>query len=249
MKKVFNVLSNYYDLIYEQKDYAGEAAYIVQLIKSYSPKAKNLIEFGTGTGKHAFHFCNSGFTVKGVEPSAEMLKAVKEHHPKLSLQQDSITSFKSDELFDVATALFHVISYLNSNSELIASFKNVHKHLKNDGLFIFDVWYSAAVLTQIPEERIKTVQNDYIEVIRKAKPINYWNRNVIEVAYDINVLEKATGKTHNFLEQHEMRHFSIPEIELLADITGFKLLKAEEFGTAKIPGPDTWGVNFVLRKK
>jgi SAM-dependent methyltransferase len=248
MNKVFNVLSNYYDLIYEHKDYVGEAAYIVKLIKSNNPKAKKLVEFGSGTGKHAFHFTNSGFNVKGVEPSAGMLKSAQKSYPKLSFQQDSITSFTCNDRFDVATALFHVVSYLNSNLELIAAFKNVHQHLNDDGLFIFDVWYSAAVLTQIPEQRIKIIENDFIEVTRRANPINHWNKNIIEVIYDIDVLEKTTGKIHNFSERHEMRHFSIPEIELLAHITGFKLLKAEEFGTATTPGPDTWGVNFVLLK-
>lgn len=249
MKKVFNVLSTYYDLIYEQKDYAGEAAYVVQLIKSYSPEAKNIVEFGSGTGKHAFHFCNSGFSVKGVEPSAEMIKVAKETQPNLSLQQDSITSYISEEHFDVATALFHVISYLNTNKELLTAFKNVNQHLNDKGLFIFDVWYTPAVLTQVPEKRIKIVENNFIEVTRRAVPLNHWNKNVIDVNYDIDVLDKATDKIYHFSESHKMRHFSIPEIELLAEATGFKLLKTEEFGTAKTPGPDTWGVNFVLRKK
>jgi hypothetical protein len=45
-----------------------------------------------------------------------------------------------------------------------------------------------------------------------------------------------------------MRHFSIPEIELLAAFTNFTVIKTEEFSTKKIPGTETWGVCFVLQK-
>jgi len=250
MKKVFNALSTYYDLIYENKDYAAETAYIIQLIKTYNTNSKKIIEFGSGTGKHAILLCEYGFQVKGIEPSAEMLGVAKYNtHPLLSFQQDSISSFDSPERFDVATALFHVISYLNTNEELLSSFKKVHQHLGPGGLFIFDVWYSPAVLTQIPEKRTKTVENDQIKVVRYANPVNRWNDNVIDVIYDFDVLEKSTGLNHQFTETHRMRHFSIPEIELLAQVSGFNLIKTEEFGTAELPGPGTWGVNFVLRKK
>jgi hypothetical protein len=45
-----------------------------------------------------------------------------------------------------------------------------------------------------------------------------------------------------------MRHFSIPEIHMLASFTGFELLKAEEFLSGNEPSENTWGVNFILRK-
>lgn len=250
MSKVFNALSAYYDLIYENKNYAGEAAYIIDLIKTFRPGSNKILEFGSGTGKHAVLFCEHGFKVEGVEPSAEMLAvAEKLEHSLLTFQQASIDSYTSNQRFDVATALFHVVSYLSSNQELLSSFQNVHRHLKTDGLFIFDVWYSPAVLTQIPEKRVKVVENDSYKVIRHARPVNHWNKNIIDVVYDIEVLEKTTQQQERFSETHHMRHFSIPEIELLSMSSGFEVLCVEEFGTSKTAGPDTWGVNFVLKKK
>ncbi len=41
--------------------------------------------------------------------------------------------------------------------------------------------------------------------------------------------------------------YSVPEIDLLAKMTGFTLLGAEEFMTGNKPSQDTWGVNFILR--
>lgn len=249
MTQVFNAYSSYYNLIYKDKDYVAEVEYVYQLIKKYKPGSKDIVEFGSGTGKHALLFSQKGLNVLGIEPSTEMLRiAAQNANDSLSFQNDSIGSFNGNNTYDVALALFHVISYVNLNEAVLQAFKNVHKHLNPGGLFIFDVWYSAAVLTQLPEKRTKTIENEAIKVIRNATPVNHWNRNIIDVIYDITVLEKGTGRTHNFLETHEMRHFSIPELDLLAKATGFEILKAEEFGTAKQPGTDTWGVCFVLRK-
>ena len=39
----------YYDLLYQDKDYGTEAAYILTLINKYHPKTRQILEFGFGT--------------------------------------------------------------------------------------------------------------------------------------------------------------------------------------------------------
>jgi hypothetical protein len=45
-----------------------------------------------------------------------------------------------------------------------------------------------------------------------------------------------------------MRHFSLHELDLFADIAGFESLCAEAFLTGEPAGKDTWGLCVVLRK-
>ena len=45
-----------------------------------------------------------------------------------------------------------------------------------------------------------------------------------------------------------MRYFSIPEIEYIANSTGFEMLEAEEFLSGSEPSLNTWGVCVILRK-
>jgi hypothetical protein len=49
-------------------------------------------------------------------------------------------------------------------------------------------------------------------------------------------------------ETHPMRHFSLPEIDLLASMCGFECISAEEFLSGKTAGEDTWGVCVTLKK-
>jgi len=249
MGKIFDAYSAYYDLIYKDKNYTQEANYVIDLIREYSPHAEKLVEFGSGTGKHAKIFYSEGFSVKGIEPSENMLKIAKlQERDGLKFEKSSIEDFNDGSEYDVALSLFHVISYINENTGLVNAFKNIYRHLKDNGLFIFDVWYTPAVLSQVPEKRVKTVEDDLIKVIRKATPVIHWNRNVIDVNYNVEIYSKVENQTSNLKETHHMRHFGIPEIELLGLKEGFKILKAEEFQSGNTPGPDTWGVCFVMQK-
>ena len=131
---------------------------------------------------------------------------------------------------------------------LVSCFETTCRHLINGGLFLFDVWYSPAVYFQKPETRIKRLSTEQATITRLAEPLMHYNRNVVDVNYEIIVKNRNTGDTEVITEVHPMRHFSIPEIELLANKTGFSLIRAEEFGTGEEPGPNTWGVCFVLQK-
>ncbi|MES2650177.1 MAG: class I SAM-dependent methyltransferase [Bacteroidota bacterium] len=245
----FKLYSQYYDLLYVDKDYNAEVNYVDYLIKTYKPNSKSILELGAGTGKHAFLLAGKGYDILGLERSAHMVAiANKEENPHVKFVVADITDFKLDQSFDVATSLFHVISYLTDNKSLIQTFKNVHQHLNKDGLFIFDVWHSSAVNHQIPEKRTKKLQNDTIEVLRKANPIIYSEINVVEVDYDITITNLKDQTSEQIFEKHPMRHFSKPEIEILAYAIGFELLHTEEFETKVTPSTETWGVCYILKK-
>lgn len=249
MNENFKLYSQYYDLLYANKDYLAEANYIDGLIKIYLPKSKSILELGSGTGKHAFLLADKDYTILGIERSAEMVAIAKQKkNESVSFEIADITKFELNKSFDVATSLFHVISYLTDNESLIQTFKNVHQHLNKDGLFIFDVWHSSAVYHQIPEKRTKVLKNDSIEVTRRANPIIYSEKNIVEVDYDITVTNLADHSTEQIKEKHPMRHFSTPEIKLLAFATGFEFLYVEEYLTKAAPSEKTWGVCYVLKK-
>jgi len=249
--KNFKLYSQYYDLLYQDKNYAQEIEYIHSLIGRYfSGNAIELLDLGSGTGKHGKLFADGGYNVLGLERSAEMVAiANKNKHKNFNSIQSDITDFSLSKIFDVVTALFHVISYVNHNRDLEAVFDNVYAHLHQGGIFIFDVWYSPAVLTQKPETRIKRLKNDIMEITRIAEPELDHNANVVTVNYHLFVKELNNDQFQVIKEVHPMRHFSVPEISLFAQNHGFEILKTEEFLTGKPPSENTWGVCIILKKQ
>jgi SAM-dependent methyltransferase len=245
--KNFQIYSKYYNLLYGDKDYKAEANYVIKQLKTFATsKAKNILEFGSGTGGHGLLLQKKGFSIFGLDQSEYMVAEAKKKG--LKCQVANISDFKLKGKYDAVISLFHVISYLTTNNALVATFQNANRHLNKDGIFLFDVWYSPAVYKQKAEPRIKKMENKEIAVTRIAEPKVDINNNIIDVNFTITTKDLTSGETNRLFESHPMRHFSIPEIGLLAKLTGFEVLKAEEFLTGNEPSEKTWGVCFILKK-
>lgn len=246
-ERVFNAYSRYYDLLYRDKDYPGEAEYIQRLLTRYGIPNGDLLEYGSGTGKHGRLLAAQGYTVHGIERSAEMV-ANAEAAPGFTCQQGDIASTSIGRTYDAVLSLFHVISYQTSNAQLHAVFANAAAHLNHDGLFIFDFWYSPAVNAQKPVVRVKRMADDQVEITRIAEPVIYTNENRVDVNYTIYSRELGAGSVQTLQETHPMRHFSLPEIDIVAGVHGFEVITAEEFLTGNVPSESTWGVCVILKR-
>jgi predicted O-methyltransferase YrrM len=247
MSAMFNNYSHYYDLLYSDKDYVKEADYIKSILRSNNIEKGNLLEFGSGTGKHGCLLASNGYIVHGIERSAEMV-AIANTAKGFSCQQGEISTIKMDNSYDAILSLFHVVSYQTTNVEVKAVFTNAAKHLNSGGLFVFDFWFSPAVLTQRPEVRVKRIKDTKVEITRLAEPKIYTNDNRVDVKYTIFVRDLVTNTIQAFEEIHPMRHFNLLEIDILSDVHGFERVQAEEFLTGNLPSEKTWGVCVVLRK-
>jgi SAM-dependent methyltransferase len=130
-----------------------------------------------------------------------------------------------------------------------AVFANAAHHLKPGGLFLFDVWYSPAVAAQRPELRVKRLQSEDLAITRIAEPTLHPNANRVDVHYTVMAQELGSSTLHTFEETHPMRHFSLPELDLLTEGAGFERLTAEEWLSGAPPSENTWGVCLVLLKR
>lgn len=243
----FDAYSRYYDLLYRDKDYAAEVEYIACLLERYGVSGPELLEFGSGTGRHGRLLAERGYGVTGIERSAEMV-AQAQLAPGFTCQQGDICTVQLGRTFDAVLSLFHVVSYQTTNAAAQAVFARAAEHLQPGGLFLFDVWYSPAVAAQCPEVRVKRLAAEGLEITRLAEPVLHPNDNCVDVHYTIFARDTASGAVQTFTETHPMRHFSLPELDLFAAVAGFERLCAEAFLTGKPAGEDSWGLCVVLRK-
>ena len=243
----FNLYSQYYDLLYLEKEYEAEAAYIDGLIKKYGDGGASILEFGSGTGKHAACLVGFGYEVFGVELSQEMV-ARSISSDGFDCVAGDIRTYKASQKFSTVISLFHVMSYQVEDSDISAVFENAFNHLNDGGLFIFDFWYSPAVQNLRPSVKIKRVSNGKTVITRIAEPKVYPNESRVDVLYDIFIEDLNSREIKNLNEIHAMRHFSLFEIRLLAKRFGFEVLASEAMITGDAPSDSTWGVCVALRK-
>ena len=253
--KAFGNYSRYYNLLYKNKDYKGEAGFIHYLIQKYSPGSKSIFDLGCGTGKHDFLLAGKGYAITGVAMSEEMIAVARQTTEQASttkgilpsFHNGDIRTFRMDKKFDAAISLFHVMSYQTTNEDFLSVLKTAKAHLAPGGVFIFDFWYGPAVLTDRPAVRVKKLKDDQIQVIRLAEPVMHANKKLVDVSYTVWIKDKKSTMTEEIREIHHMRYWFLPEIEHLIKEAGFGMLNHGEWMTGKQPGFDTWGVYIVAR--
>ena len=252
---IFQQYAGYYDLLYGDKDYDGEAAFVADIIHRQLPHAKSILEFGCGTGLHALALAKKGYSVVGVDLSRDMIAQAKKRHSKASIPSGTFVSFEQADIrslrlaqkFDAVISLFHVMSYQTATLDVEATMIVAGKHLKPNGVFIFDYWYGPAVIKNPPTVRVKCIENEAIRVTRMAKPQMLHGEHIVNVGYEIRIEDRVSGSVKQVRENHSMRYFFEPELCQLLNSVGFEPVRFGQWLTSKPPSDHTWSVYAVAR--
>jgi SAM-dependent methyltransferase len=252
----FERSAEFYDELYEEKDYAVEADYVGGLIRSHSAAAQSLLDLGCGTGRHAIHFVERGYNVVGVDRSADMIAKAEGHrerlprhlHERVAFDKGDIRTLCLGRRFDAVAALFHVVSYQITNDDLLAVLATAKTHLQPNGVFVFDCWYGPGVLSDPPATRTKHVRRRSQRLTRIAEPVMRVNNNVVEVNYRFVLENGASHFAEAFRETHRMRYFFVPELLLALQIAGLEPVTFSEWMSADAPGRRTWSLSAIARQ-
>ena len=252
---VFGDYSPYYDLVNRDKNYDRETAYVESILRRNRSPLRSILDLGCGTALHASALAARGYEVMGMDRSERMLEIAEQRRvampvaegDRLRLVWGDIRSRRLPRTFDAVISLFHVISYQTTQDDIRNAFDNVRAHLEAGGVFLFDCWYGPAVLTDRPEVRTRSFEDDEIQVTRISEPVMKPNENVVDVNFRINVRNRSTADQSTIEELHSMRYLFMPEIRFLLESSGLALEHAEEWITGRVPGFDTWNLSVVSR--
>ncbi|HVF40003.1 MAG TPA: class I SAM-dependent methyltransferase [Gemmatimonadaceae bacterium] len=250
---VFGAYARYYDLLYGDKDYSGEASYVASLLSAHSPDARSILEIGCGTGAHAAELARLGYSVTGIDLSDGMLQLAEERKNRLSSDLTSNLSFihgdarnaRLHRKFDAVISLFHVMSYQATSEDLAAAFATSRAHLADGGAFVFDCWYGPAVLTQKPAVAVKHLADARTKITRIAEPAIRLNDNVVDVSYTVLVTDVESSTTETLRETHSMRYLFTPEVKTALALAGMDLVASHAWMSAEQPSAQSWSACYV----
>jgi len=246
----FERYAEYYDILYRDKDYESECDFIEEIFAKYSAtEVKTVLDVGCGTGGHAIPLAKRGYKVVGIDKSEIMIKKAREKSKNVEFYVNDITNFKFNKKFDACIAMFAVISYVTSTKDVLKAFKNIREHLKEDSLFISDVWNGLAVLRLLPERRVKIVESNKLKIIRIAEPELDTFNHLCKVHYRIIALED--GKlVDEIKEMHVVRYYFPQEIKHYLEDAGFEVVKICPFMDLNGKVDDAgWNMCIVARKR
>ncbi len=123
--------------------------YCSRIFKTFNIRPCDALDMCCGTGSAIERLLECGFSMSGLDGSAEMLAmaAKKLQKKKVHLYHKQLPKFRlldSDDSgitrsFGLITCFYDSLNYLRNLTELKTAFKSVHQHLEPGGWFIFDM--------------------------------------------------------------------------------------------------------------
>ena len=243
-----------YDCLYKDKDYLAECRLIDRLLQKYANgNVRKVLDLGCGTGNHALPLAEQDYHVVGVDRAASMLEiarlktACRRIDGRATFYEGDLRNIDLDQSFDAALMMFAVLGYQLSNADVLAALRTARKHLRAQGVLIFDTWYGPAVLREGPSERIKCIPTESGQILRVASGELDSSRHLCKVSYRLWKIkgERLAGQTE---ETHKVRYFFPLELNLFLECAGFTLIRLGAFPEFdRDPDTTTWNVLGLAR--
>lgn len=242
-----------YDLFYAEKPYADEAAFVHRCIQAQKPGAKRLLELACGTGTHSLLMEKFGYKIVATDYSADMLTRAGEKGRAANSavdfrQQDMCALDVPERPFDVVVCLFDSIGYVATNENILRVLKDVHRHLADDGIFLFEFWHGGAMLKSYDPVRVRRFQTPHGKIERISETRVDYAAQLCYVTYTINELN-ADGSYQTLREKQVNRFFLVQEMSLFLWQSGLTPVKwFSGFSENEHIDAETWHIVAIARK-
>lgn len=243
---MYQNFADIYDRLMQDVDYDNWCSYLCQLWERHHLTPSLVLELGCGTGQMTRRFARKGYSMIGLDLSADMLRVATERaegEDILYICQD-MSDF---ELYGTVQAVLCTLdgfNYLIEDGQLERCLSLVRLYLEPGGLLIFDL--------NTPH-KIRNIIAPQPFIVEEEGVFYTWESELIVphlCRYDLSFfVEEEDARYRRFNETHVQRIYSSEEIEAAIQSAGLELVECLEEFSFTPPGPQTERTFYVVRRK
>jgi len=126
--------AKYYDSIDDSRKLVRDS-----LMRFIPDDHKEVLDVGCGTGSSSLLLKDKGYTVTGIDLSAEMVAIAKEKDPSITFINDDVLFHLFHNRFDLILCSTNILNHMQNLAVLRAFITKMHSLLSKDSIFIFDL--------------------------------------------------------------------------------------------------------------
>ena len=245
-----NIYSNFasvYDRMQYDVNYTLWTQKIQDLTLALKPDARHFLELATGTGTLAIGLSKKGYFVDALDISEEMLTVAQaksyEAGVKIKYFHQDMTNFNTRKKYDCIFSLCDGFNYLVEDEDLENALDCVYNHLKEDGIFIFDV---------SSQHKLKEVIGNHTFAETFDTEAYIWENSYDETAdlleFALTLFKKEKGSYQRYEEFHTQRAHRVDDI-LSITTSKFECLDILDGDTFDVLHDQSHRICFVMKKK
>lgn len=236
----------YDELINEDINYDEMVKRILELCSDNNIEFNDYLDIACGTGNVTIRIAKHFKNIYGVDLSEDMLREAFEKFKDARIRGKIIcqdmTSLSLNNKFDLITSVLDSTNYITDLEDLKSYFKGVYDHLKDNGLFIFDV-NSYYKLSEILGNNIYTYSEE---------EVFYTWENVFEdnlLSMFLTFFVKKGDLYERFEEEHLERAYTEAELEKALESVNLNLVCKFDGYTENDVQANSERIVYVVKKK
>jgi Methylase involved in ubiquinone/menaquinone biosynthesis len=236
----------YDELINKDIEYEKWANTILKICEEQSLDKNDYLDLGCGTGNLTEQVVCKFDNTWAVDLSYEMLteaeNKMRNKGKKVKFICQDITELNLNRKFDLITCCLDSTNYILDEIGVQKYFKCVFDHLKDKGIFIFDI-NSYYKLTQILGNNIYNYDDENVTYIWE----NHLEDEIVDMYLTFFVKEGEVYR--RFDEEHSEKAYKFEEIKLLLCESGFEIIRIMDNYEHKDIIDTTERIVYVVKKK